>query len=376
MDLTVSQFLGDALEFAAVAALAFVVIGLVVSYMRFQAMTLSAGAPLAADGAAPPSFMALLAERLARRREPDQRFALLLIAPRSAASGGENFQALETQIRSAVRAEDRVAFAEAGVLAVLLEAKPSAVPAIEARILGALGDRNRSVQFGHAIADERISGPELFDRARERLRSGASPGAPVGETSGAHHDGGEASENSDLLDPLTGVLKQERVAGSLQKYVALHRRQDRPIAILRVEVDYLKRYNAQYGRDTGDRVLKRLSEFLQRNTREGDLIGRSGDDEFAVAMSATTAQAFAAARRMVLLAKKTEGLSIGSGLRFTVSIGVAGYPEHGSTSAALMEAAGQAVSQIKARGRNNCALPDKPSAAPESKARREKKEMF
>lgn len=219
-----------------------------------------------------------------------------------------------------------------------------------------------------------MTAAELIERARSVLANPAGLTAWPDDASATHHDAGEAADNPALLDVLTGVLKPVQVPGAVQKYVALYRREDLPIAVLHVDVDYLKRYNTQYGRDTGDRILKRLSDFLQRNTREADLIGRLGDDEFLVALSATGPQALAVARRLILRGKRSDALSIGDGLRFTISIGVAAHPEQGSVSASLCEAARLALHAVKARGRNNCALPDGTVSAPSARGRKRAQE--
>jgi diguanylate cyclase (GGDEF)-like protein len=398
MDSAFIHFLSGAGEFLLVAAIGFGAFCAVTSFMRFQMMAQHAATGAGVATAGVSGLTVLVTERLAQRRAESKRLTLLLVSPNEyfrlvaedrAPLAAEMLRHVETRLRTLVRREDLVVVAEAGHVAVMADVPAVAVPAFVARVAEAAQREpmrvdggvvlNVSVRTGWAATEgESSSAQGMVDRARESLKQEPSASAGPSVAADKHHDAGESAARPGLLDPLTGVLKADFVVSSLQKYVAQFRRDEYPIAVLCVDVDYLKRYNQKYGRATGDKILKRLSEFLQRHTREEDLIGRFGDDEFIVAMSAATREALGAARRLVLLAKKSEELKIGEGLRFTVSIGVAGHPEHGMTAGPLLEASQVALSGVKARGRSNCGLPDV-SALPSpdrSRDRIEERDIF
>jgi diguanylate cyclase (GGDEF)-like protein len=154
------------------------------------------------------------------------------------------------------------------------------------------------------------------------------------------------------LDPLTGVLVLRELGPALQKFLANYRKDGLPVSFLYIDVDALESYNNHYGRAAGDTILKGLCRVLERSTRAGDLIGRLEGEEFIVAMNCKPADAVQAAQRLANLVKR-EQFDFGQNkLRITVSIGVAGYPDHGAIARLLYERAEMALYDAKTRGRN------------------------
>jgi diguanylate cyclase (GGDEF)-like protein len=176
----------------------------------------------------------------------------------------------------------------------------------------------------------------------------APPAAPPAAPSGP---GG-------LLDPLTGVLRQERLGMAMQKYVARFRKQEQPVAVMVMDIDHFRRYNQHYGQAAGDEILKALAQVLQQGVREDDLIARYGGEGFVVVMAGSATQCLGAAQRLANRIKKMPIPIRGSNLRITVSAGVAGWPEHGSGADQLVEAAETALNTAKVKGRNLCLLFD------------------
>ncbi len=379
-------------QFLIVAAIAFVVVCLVTSYMRFQALAQTAARAPASRKSAVSPFSGLIAERMSKPRAEGRALALLVVSPNEffhltvdhkTALAEEMVAFVENRLRQLVRARDRVAVCEPGLVGILMDTPAYAMHTIAGRLSDALKREpmrvahgitlDVSVRLGWTTTEQTGAAQALLDQAKASLEEGIRSAPANYPSLQTHHDGGQAVGQHHLLDPMTGVLKQESVSGSLQKYVALHFQDDLPMSMLYVDVDHLKRYNEQYGRETGDRIIKAVSSFLQRNTREEDLIGRCGVDEFVVAASAKTQEALGVARRLLAQVKKAGELNIGEGLKCTVSIGVAGHPEHGSTAKQLFEAAQSAMLSVKRRGRNNIALMDAtpapaPAAVPKKRA--------
>jgi diguanylate cyclase (GGDEF)-like protein len=356
MDFTFSGFLAGAGQFLLVVGVSFAVICLMTSYLRFQLMAQGAES----GEAKPSSAVALIAGRIALRRAEGKSLNLLLLSS-GAESGAsaKTAQWMEKETRGLARQADQVFLCAPELVGLLLDAPPARLPAIAQRIAGRLDalSPGAAVRTGFAaFPEDAAAAQELIDRARAGLQAGRPAEAPVSQNPAAHHDGGAATNQAGHLDALTGVLKSEHVVATFQRFVALCRRDNLPACLLFADVDYLKRYNEQYGRDTGDAIIRTTSAFLQRHTREEDLIGRIGVDEFAIAMSASASGALGAARRLVAQAKKPDALAIGSGLRFTISIGVSSCPEHGTSIRELLEAAESAMTAVKRRGRNNCRL--------------------
>jgi diguanylate cyclase (GGDEF)-like protein len=86
-------------------------------------------------------------------------------------------------------------------------------------------------------------------------------------------------------DDLTGTLNRRGFFEAVDRELARAARDDRPTALLLVDVDQLKSVNDRYGHASGDLLLRRVADALKGRTRRGDVIGRLGGDEFAVVLS-------------------------------------------------------------------------------------------
>jgi len=99
-----------------------------------------------------------------------------------------------------------------------------------------------------------------------------------------------------------------------------------------LEIDHFKRFNAQYGHEVGDQVLRLFSRCLHGQVRAGDVVARYGGEEFVILLPFTTYEvALSLAERLRL---RVEVLSLPEpefpkGCRVTASLGVATFPEHG-----------------------------------------------
>ncbi|MFT5604103.1 MAG: diguanylate cyclase (GGDEF)-like protein [Paracoccaceae bacterium] len=85
-------------------------------------------------------------------------------------------------------------------------------------------------------------------------------------------------------DALTGLLNKREFNRELVRLFKLAAREKRPLTILMVDVDHFKAYNDHYGHQSGDHCLTKITDALRtRSRRGGDLAGRVGGEEFAVA---------------------------------------------------------------------------------------------
>ena len=130
-------------------------------------------------------------------------------------------------------------------------------------------------------------------------------------------------------------------------------RQGLSCTVLMVDLDLFKQKNDNYGHLVGDVVLKEVSHTLQRNLREVDLIGRLGGEEFFLLLIETQVdQALPIAQRLRQLVEIHPVRAYDELLTQTISIGLAGFPEHGKTLEVLIEHADQALYAAKRLGRN------------------------
>jgi len=148
----------------------------------------------------------------------------------------------------------------------------------------------------------------------------------------------EADEQLQLLavtDPLTGLGNYRRLVEALDAEVKRSERTGRPFVLLLVDMDQLKRINDLYGHLVGSQALCRFADVLRVHCRAIDTATRYGGDEFAVILPETTASEarLAASRIHNRLAADNQHPAL------SVSIGVAVYPQSGTTMEALLRTA-------------------------------------
>lgn len=83
-----------------------------------------------------------------------------------------------------------------------------------------------------------------------------------------------------FTDTLTGVLNRRGLFEMIWPFAHLAKRNNLTVAILLIDLDQFRAINEQYGNQMGDRVLCRVASVLRMHTRQSDLLGRYGGDEF------------------------------------------------------------------------------------------------
>jgi diguanylate cyclase (GGDEF)-like protein/PAS domain S-box-containing protein len=158
-------------------------------------------------------------------------------------------------------------------------------------------------------------------------------------------------EKRAQFDDLTQLPNRRLFTEQLRKAMGRSQRNDRPLAVLFIDLDRFKSVNDTLGHDVGDELLRQVAERLNSNLRIGDFAGRWGGDEFIVCLEdfGDTANAGAAAQKLVLVLSDKYDAK-GSEVYATPSIGIAVYPGAGETAERLIKAADLAMYQAKNRG--------------------------
>jgi diguanylate cyclase (GGDEF)-like protein len=162
------------------------------------------------------------------------------------------------------------------------------------------------------------------------------------------------------VDRLTGLPNRAALDSRLAEEMERAIRYEQPLSVLFVDIDYFKRVNDVRGHAVGDRVLQEIATSLQTTARSIDFVGRYGGEEFVVIAPGTWAEdALILAERLRTQVENREvDAQADEPLELTVSIGIAGYPEHADTLESLLERADQALYRSKSEGRNRVSLFD------------------
>ena len=155
-------------------------------------------------------------------------------------------------------------------------------------------------------------------------------------------------------DALTGLFNRRRFHEELESRLAQARRYRTSGAVLFIDVDGLKAMNDSFGHQAGDTVLFDLATLFRTQLREVDVVARFGGDEFAVLLSTSDIHCVptVATRLLQAVHQHTTEAAVGNRLHYTISIGVAFFPQHGSTAEEILKSADLALYQAKTEGRN------------------------
>ncbi len=140
-------------------------------------------------------------------------------------------------------------------------------------------------------------------------------------------------------DALTGLHNRRYVLEELDKALQRSRRMDQRFSVALFDLDGFKQINDTSGHAAGDLVLKEAAEALRGVTREGDVLGRYGGDEFLLITYGDLISSSSLGARAEEAVQKATGLGI--------SAGVARFPEDGGTSAVLLEQADRLLAAEK-----------------------------
>jgi diguanylate cyclase (GGDEF)-like protein len=149
-------------------------------------------------------------------------------------------------------------------------------------------------------------------------------------------------------DGLTGIPNRRAILSTASQFENAGRLKA-TLSLLMVDVDHFKQVNDRFGHQSGDAVLRQISDTLRQHCRTTDVVGRYGGEEFLVLMPETAADG--AARVAEKLRAAVASLPANP-VTVTISIGMATTSAQHPTLQAALSRADKALYAAKAAGRN------------------------
>ena len=160
-------------------------------------------------------------------------------------------------------------------------------------------------------------------------------------------------------DSLTNLPNRAYFAARLARTLRIKSQPGDKVAVLFLDSDRFKDINDTYGHAAGDAVLVAVAARVRALVREGDVVARFGGDEFAILLAPLHSVEDAQRVADKVIASMQEPIELPGQLSVvtSLSIGIAVYPEHGTTPDLLLCAADAAMYQSKrlARGGHHVA---------------------
>lgn len=159
-----------------------------------------------------------------------------------------------------------------------------------------------------------------------------------------------------LTDVLSGLANRRAFDEFLQIEITRAKRYADPLSLIIMDLDSFKEYNDKWGHPAGDVRLREIADLLRAKVREPDLAARYGGEEFAVILPNTSKEgAIVLAERLRIFAEELAPVKHDDGspkAGYTISLGVATFPEDADTLDELLIAADNAELCAKQLGKN------------------------
>jgi diguanylate cyclase (GGDEF)-like protein len=151
----------------------------------------------------------------------------------------------------------------------------------------------------------------------------------------------EAVRNQAIRDPLTGLFNRRYLEETLERELRRADRGHHSLGVIMLDLDHFKRFNQTFGHEAGDKFMQAVGHFLQTHIRGEDVACRYREDEFALVLPEASLEA--ARERAKQIRDAIQRLNVQhSGQSLSpvgLSLGVASFPENGSTGEDILQAA-------------------------------------
>lgn len=172
-------------------------------------------------------------------------------------------------------------------------------------------------------------------------------------------NGEEAYENAynmNIISSTDGLSELLNRRSWYEKSQALFKIKNK-VAFLMLDIDLFKKINDTYGHDTGDKVIKEVSNIILQQTRDNDILGRLGGEEFGILLlDSEPFEVLKIANRIKDKIEETEISSNENLIKVTASIGISFKNENTNTFETFLKIADINLYKAKESGRNKVVM--------------------
>lgn len=160
----------------------------------------------------------------------------------------------------------------------------------------------------------------------------------------------EKLENMINIDGLTELYNHRYFCDSLAEKIKIGEKENNPVSMIFIDIDYFKNYNDIYGHQKGDYVLKKIGKIIKSSIGNEHIPARYGGEEFAIILPDTTegmAVNIAESLRKKIENTYFEGEENQPNGKLTASMGVSVYPDKARSDIELIKSADDALYRAK-----------------------------
>ncbi len=155
-------------------------------------------------------------------------------------------------------------------------------------------------------------------------------------------------------DGLTELYNHRFFQEQIRKQIKTAEKSKGNFSLILIDIDFFKKFNDKYGHQAGDAVLKHVARTLKSSVRTEDFVCRYGGEEMTILLNNAKRETGVKIAQTICstIASRKYELSPDLEVNITISLGVATYPENGTTPTDLIEYADRCLYKAKENGRN------------------------
>lgn len=197
-----------------------------------------------------------------------------------------------------------------------------------------------------------------MDTVSDKLKSGKSKVQELEEKVKTLEEELTKSKSESMKDHLTGLLTRRAYDEEVKRIESQYKRNNTQYAVVFFDLDYFKKINDTYGHDCGDVILSTFAKILDKNTRDEDIVGRYGGEEFvAIVHFNLTRELLQYLKRIKTIVTSNSFLYKGNKIKVTFSAGVSIRPNQESYENTIQKA-DMLLYEAKENGRDQIKLED------------------